>query len=65
MKIKNNIYYTLTVDDKEMAKNKLLSLVALKPNEVDPKNKYEIAKHVNGKVTRTWGYVVDPETNKK
>tara|TARA_R100000278_G_scaffold17602_4_gene17672 strand:+ start:7222 stop:7617 length:396 start_codon:yes stop_codon:yes gene_type:complete len=65
MKIKNNTYYTLTVDGTEMAKSKLLSGVALKPNEVNPKTKYEIAKHVDSKVVRTWGYIVDPETGEK
>ena len=65
MKIKNNTYYTLTVDGKEMVKSKLLSGAALKPNEVNPKTKYEIAKHVDGKIVRTWGYIVDPETNEK
>jgi len=65
MKIKNNTYYTLTVDGKEMAKSKLLSAVALKPHEVDPKEKYEIAKHVDRKVVRTWGYIVEPKTGEK
>jgi hypothetical protein len=57
--------YTLVIDGKQIATSKLLSNVALKPDEVNPKNKYEIAKHVNGKIVRTWGYIIDPETKQK
>lgn len=57
--------YTLVVDGNLITSGKLLSNVALKPVEVNAKSKYEIAKHVDGKIVRTWGYIVDPETKQK
>ena len=61
--MKTKTYYTLVIDSKEMAKSKLLSQVALKPEVVG--DHYEINKYQNGKIVKSWGYTINPENNQK
>lgn len=55
--MKNKTIYTLVIDGKEVAKDTLLSGVAIKTNKV--KDHYEIRKYQKGKIVKLWGYSIN------
>jgi hypothetical protein len=54
--MKNNTIYKLIVDGKEVARDTLLTGVAIKAEKV--KDHYEIRKYYKGNIVKLWGYSI-------